>query len=45
MFQGIKDWYTSPYRSDMDVKRWFLFVGLLLVILAVWKIIVSHLMD
>lgn len=45
MFSGFKAWYAEPYQSDMSATKWFLFFGLILLILAVWKIIVWHLME
>jgi hypothetical protein len=45
MFQGLKDWYNQPYNSSMTTTRWFLFVGLLVLIFAVWRIIIYHLQE
>lgn len=45
MFQGLKDWYNQPYKSDMSATKWFLLIGLVLLCLAIWKVLVSHLMD
>lgn len=45
MFQGIKDWYNQPYTPTMTTTRWFLFVGLLILIFAVWRVIIYHLQE
>jgi hypothetical protein len=45
MFQGLKDWYNQPFNSSMTTTKWFLFIGLLLVLLAVWKVIIFHLQE
>jgi hypothetical protein len=44
-FAGLKTWYAQPYKTDMTATKWFMFVGLLLVILAVWKVIIYHLQE
>lgn len=44
-FAGLKTWYAQPYQSNMTGTKWFLFVGLILLILAVWKVIIWHLQD
>ena len=45
MWQGIKDWYNQPYTDNMNVMRWFLFFGMVIVLMAIWKVIIWHLQD
>lgn len=35
-------WIKKPFSEDMGVAQWFLFVGLILVVLTMWKIILRH---
>lgn len=39
----LGDWWKQPFSADMSVVHWFLFVGLVLVIMATWQLILSHL--
>jgi hypothetical protein len=39
MFKVISDWLAQPFRSNGSAKDWFLFVGLLLAFVWVWKMI------
>jgi hypothetical protein len=32
----FKAWWTQPFKSDGSVKTWFLFVGLILVVIFLW---------
>jgi len=43
MFANLKAWWNNPYSPSMSAVGWFLFIGLLLVVLAVWGIVTSHL--
>jgi hypothetical protein len=36
MLQQFKDWLAKPFSTDMDVKSWALFVGLILIIVWFW---------
>ncbi|MFA7335103.1 MAG: hypothetical protein WC130_12550 [Kiritimatiellia bacterium] len=40
---GFKTFLQRPYKDDMTALEWFYFFGLLIVIAATWKIILSHL--
>ena len=44
MFQGFRDFFAKPFGDDMDVTDWFLFVGVLMVAVVIWKMILSHLL-
>lgn len=41
--QAILNWFNQPFTSNMNAFRWFLFIGLLVVIVALWGIIMKHL--
>lgn len=38
---------AKPFKgaAEMDVVDWFLFLGLLLVMLVAWRIIFTHIQD
>lgn len=42
MLNTFKSWYKSPYTENMDATHWFLFLGLLLFIMAGWRFILAH---
>lgn len=42
---NAKSWASSPYDDKMSVGKWFLFVGLLMVIGIIWTVIIKHLTD
>ena len=39
MWQNFKSWAASPFSVDMPATDWFLFIGLLLVIMVIWRLI------
>lgn len=45
MLTGFKDWLKQPFESNMDAWHWFLFIGLLIVITAVWHMILDHVVS
>ncbi len=34
--------YKKPFSSDMSVSGWFLFIGLMIVLLTAWGIILAE---
>lgn len=45
-FSGeFKDWATQPFSADMPMSHWFLFIGLLIVIVVFWNILLRHLVE
>lgn len=40
---GFKKWIAKPFSTDMSATGWFEFIGLLLVILVLWRFILLHL--
>lgn len=39
----LKDWAKSPFNSDMGLFRWFLFTGLILVLVILWTMVLRDL--
>lgn len=35
----LKSWAQKPFSVDMTAQEWFLFIGLLIVIIGLWNII------
>lgn len=40
--QQVKDWMARPFNADMDAFHWFLFFGLLIFVMALWRFVLSH---
>lgn len=38
----VKSWLAKPFNEDMSAVQWALFVGLILVILVMWRIVLHH---
>lgn len=43
MWDKFKAWAAQPFSTDMSATEWFLFIGLLIVITAMWNVILFHL--
>lgn len=39
MLDNFKNWLQHPYAEDMSALHWFYFVGLLIVISAMWGMV------
>lgn len=39
MWADFKAWAKSPFQADMDALHWFLFLGLLIMLLAGWRMV------
>ena len=39
VFTSLKSWLARPFSSDMDTTHWFLFAGLVLVLLGIWGMV------
>lgn len=39
----IASWLNQPFRADMSATRWFLFLGLLMVLLWAWHMVFREL--
>ena len=38
---SFADWVRRPYAEDMSAFRWFLFIGLLILILVLWRTVID----
>lgn len=45
MWEHFKDWLGRPFDTEMDALGWFLFLGLLIVLSAMWAVILKHLKE
>jgi hypothetical protein len=41
----FKTWASKPFSVDMTAGEWFLFIGLLIVIVGLWNIILFRITD
>jgi hypothetical protein len=39
----VKEWLNEPFKSQMDTLHWFMFLGLLLILLGLWHRVLQHL--
>jgi hypothetical protein len=44
-WKGIKNFLDRPFGADMDFIDWFMFIGLILVIMIIWHIILRHIAE
>lgn len=44
MWEAFKDFYARPWKGaqEMSVTDWFLWLGLIIVLLAAWRVIFRH---
>jgi hypothetical protein len=40
--EDFKAWWNAPFKADMDVKHWALFVLLVIVLFAGWGFVFRH---
>jgi hypothetical protein len=45
MWNKFTDWLSQPFDAEMDTLHWFLFLGLLIVLMAGWRIILTHTLE
>lgn len=45
MLAKIKAWHADPFGSDMSATEWFLFIGLLIVCVILWRILLAHIIE
>jgi hypothetical protein len=41
----FKAWYARPFDQGMTATQWFIFAGLLIVIMILWRLILSHIAE
>lgn len=42
MWSNFTEWLSQPYSDDMSALDWFYFLGLLIVLSAMWAILLGH---
>lgn len=45
MWENFKGFVAMPFRSDMDALGWFMFLGLIIVIMILWGVILRHVKE
>lgn len=45
IWDDLKQSWKQPFRADMSAADWFLFLGLIIVILVAWRIILNHILE
>lgn len=45
MWDNFTGWLRQPFSADMTALDWFLFLGLMAVLTAIWSIIFKHLEE
>ena len=45
MWENFKSWYARPYNEGMTATDWFFFAGLMIVIMILWRLILSHISE
>jgi hypothetical protein len=41
----VKKWWAKPLNTDGDVLQWFLFLGLVIVIIIAWNTILKFILE
>lgn len=41
-WNDFRAWAQKPFSTDMNVLYWFLFLGMLIVLLTGWRIVLAH---
>lgn len=43
MLSNFLEWWNQPFKGrEMDALGWFLFLGLLIIIMGLWAVILNH---
>lgn len=45
IIEEMHDWSKKPYSSDMSLKGWIAFIGLLLVVTILWRQVINFIID
>ncbi len=45
MWDKFKEWSAKPFSVDMTATEWFLFIGLLIIIVGLWNIVLYRITD
>lgn len=41
----VGNWASHPFRSDMDLLGWLLFVGLLIAACVFWRLVLKEIVE
>lgn len=42
MWEWFQSFMARPFRAEMSALDWFLFLGLILIIMILWRMILRH---
>lgn len=42
---SVAQWAAQPFKSDMSVSGWALFLGLLIVIVILWNKVIGEIVE
>lgn len=45
MLENLKAWFSDPLNNGISAPKWFAFVGLMLIIAALWGLIIRQLKE
>ena len=45
MVKEFKTWAAQPFSVDMTAGEWFLFIGLIVLILGAWNLLLYHIIS
>jgi hypothetical protein len=41
----IHKWWAQPFSADMDVGKWALFIGLIIVVIIAWNTVLRFILE
>lgn len=45
LFKDMADWSKEPFRSDMNLTGWLMFIGLIIVAIILWQQVIRFIID
>lgn len=45
IFTDVYDWSKHPFKSDMDLKGWLAFTGLIIILIVLWTQVIKFIID
>lgn len=45
IFTEMHEWSKQPYKSDMNLKGWLAFTGLIIVLIVLWNQVIKFIID
>jgi len=45
VFSRIAAWAQQPFKSEMDLGGWVLFVGLIIILAFAWTRVLNHIVE